>query len=99
MSPNFIRTCVAVLTTVLGLAMTVLGCTTDVAGNVTCSASWLTPQLMGYAVMALGAAHLLLKLLQGWAGLTSPTVPVVAAAEAKAGVVTQAQVDATGAKK
>lgn len=99
MSSNLIRTIIAVLTVGLGLAMQVFGCSTSDAGVTICTAAWMTPQLMAWLVMGIGAAHLLLKLLQGWAGLANQTVPVVPAAEAKVGVVTQAQVDSAGSAK
>ena len=100
MNANFLRTIMAVLTVIVGAVATIGGCTTDsVSSVVTCSASWLTPQLMGIFVMALGAAHVVLKLLNGWVGLVNKTVPVVQPSEAKPGVVTPAQVASSGQNK
>lgn len=99
MSSNLLRTIIAAVTLGLGVVMQLFGCSTSDVGITTCTAAWLTPQLMAWVIMGIGAAHLILKAMQGWVGLTAPTVPVVPAAAAGPGTVTATQVAAPAAKK
>lgn len=92
MNANFFRTIIAGLTAILGIAMTIFDCTTNSLGATTCAAGWLSPQLLGWVVMGIGFAHLVLKGLQGIVGMVNKTVPVVPAAESGPGTVTASQV-------
>ncbi len=58
---NAIRTVLAVLATVVSLAMAVGQCATDAAGATICKASWLSPQMSGYLVAGLTFAALIMK--------------------------------------
>lgn len=89
---------IAAIVAVVGAAMTnILGCVTDAAGITTCSASWLTPGMAGYAIIAFSGIQLIAKAirpggwLRGWFGATAVVVPPH---EATTGTVTPAQVAA-----
>lgn len=97
MNSNLIRTIAAVLTAVVGIAMSLGGCVTNSAGATICSASWLTPQLAGYLVAGLGIAHVVLKLVSGGMKAVVNDVAPIDPSGAK-GTVTQAQVN-SGSRK
>jgi hypothetical protein len=100
MNANFFRTLLTWGAIIVTMGSTILGCTTDaVTGNISCAASWLSPQLAGIAATVMLVINQLLKAFQGGtpgAGLVSPTV--VVSASGAAGTVTQTQVE-TGPKK
>lgn len=93
---NILGTIAAFVAIAATLMTDILGCTVDAAGVTTCAASWLTPQLAGYAVLVFSGIQLISKVirpggpLRGLFGSTAVVVPTKA--EATAGVVTAAQV-------
>jgi hypothetical protein len=100
MNANFLRTILTWGAIIVTMGSTILGCTTDaVTGNISCAASWLSPQLAGIAATAMLVINQILKAFQGGTvgtGLVSPTV--VVSSSGKAGTVTKTQV-AAGSNK
>lgn len=85
---NAIRTILAVMATIVSLAMALGQCVTDAAGATVCKASWLTPQMSGYLVAGLTFAALVLKAFRSGgalAGLFGETA--VVSNSGKAGTV------------
>jgi len=94
MTNNALRTILGILAAVAALMGTILGCSTDAAGTSTCTASWLSPQMAGYAIMLFSVVALLLKAARpgGWlAGLFGATAVVINTGGV--GTVTKAQVN------
>jgi hypothetical protein len=100
MNANLFRTLLTWGAIIVTFGSTVLGCTTDaVTGNISCAASWLSPQLAGIASMVLLVINQLLKAFQGGtvgSGLVAQTV--VVSPSGAPGTVTKTQV-AAGANK
>ena len=100
MNANLFRTLLTWGAIIVTFGSSVLGCTTDaVTGNISCAASWLSPQLAGIASMVMLVINQLLKAFQGGTvgtGLIAPTVVVSASGDP--GTVTATQV-ATGPRK
>lgn len=94
---------IAAFVAIVGTLMTdIAGCSVDAAGATTCTASWLTPKLAGYAILAFSGIQLLSKVIRPGGpirGLFGSTAVVVPSTEAKVGVVTPAQVAAPGGAK
>lgn len=99
---NILGTVAAVVAIAMSLMTDIAGCTVDTAGVTTCAASWLTPKMAAYAVMLFSGIQLLAKMTRPGGmlrGLFGATAVVVPKDEAKTGVVTEAQVAESGAKK
>lgn len=100
---NILGTIAAFVAIAATLMTDILGCTVDAAGVTTCSATWLSPQLAGYAVLLFSGIQLVSKVirpggpLRGLFGSTAIVVPTKA--EATVGVVTAAQVAEPGPAK
>ncbi len=105
LNSNFIRTALAVIIAALPVLVHFLGCTTNAAGVLDCSGSWIPAAYLPYVMSAMTILGLIIKASGGPAGATvgeklaAPAVPVVAPENAKTGVVTQAQVAAPGRDK
>lgn len=101
MNINFFQTILTVAIGVVAAIATFAGCTTDAAGVVDCSASWLPPVYSTILVMAAAALKVALKFFQGGlpgTALVAPMVPVVPANKSGPGTVTASQVN-SGDKK
>lgn len=89
---------IAAVVALLGAALTdIAGCAVDAAGVTTCTASWLTPKLAGWATIAMSGVLLVSKIIRPGGplrGLFGSTAVVVPPDEAKPGVVTPGQVAA-----
>lgn len=111
---NTLRTVGVIVTALIGLMAVVAGCTADDPSTIMveatkCTATWLTPEFMGIAVMVMSGLELIAKAIRpggmlgglfGQTAIVSSTgkigtaAMVVPANEAGAGVVTPAQVQA-----
>lgn len=99
---NLLGTIGALVAIAMSLATDILGCSTSAIGVTTCSASWLSPQLAGYAVLFFSGVALISKVIRPGGplrGLFGSTAVIVGKDEAKVGVVTAAQVAAPGSSK
>lgn len=100
---NILGTISAIVAIGMSLSTDILGCAVNAAGITTCNASWIPPQLAGYAVLLFSGLLLVSKVirpggpLRGLFGTTAIVVPTKA--EATVGVVTAAQVAEPGPSK
>ena len=93
---NAFRTILVLLTGLAALMGSVLGCSTDTAGVTVCTASYLSPQIAGYAILIFSGLGVVIKAARpgGWlAGLFGQTA--VVSPSGTVGTVTAKQV-ATG---
>lgn len=102
MNNNFFQTLITVALTISTIVTAILlnmGCTETAAG-LSCTGAnvptWISPYMM-MITSALGILKLVIAWFEG--KLVRPTAVVVPASEARAGVVTEAQVAAPGAAK
>lgn len=96
---NILGTIAAFVAIAVSALTDIAGCSVDAAGVTVCTASWLSPKLGAYAVMLFSGLLLVSKVLRPGGplrGLFGSTAVVVPPSEAKAGVVTPAQVAAPG---
>lgn len=99
---NILGTVAAFVAIAVSLMTDIAGCSVDALGVTTCKAAWLTPAMGAYAVMLFSGIQLISKMIRPGGplrGLFGTTAVMVPPDQAKAGVVTQAQIDAPGAKK
>lgn len=105
MNSNLIRTILAVIVAALPAIVHFLGCTTTGSGSLDCSGSWIPSDYLPWVQSGMTVLALVIKMFGGPTGATvgeklaAPAVPVVPPEKAKVGVVTDAQVQAPGAKK
>lgn len=99
---NILGTIAAFVAIAISLMTDIAGCSVDAAGVTTCTASWLTPAMGAYVVMAFSGVQLIAKIIRPGGplrGLFGSTAVVVPPDEAKVGVVTPNQVAAPGSSK
>lgn len=109
MNANFFRTILNWLTggSLIAIFTTFLGCKSDdpltaVIEPTVCTAPWMPVEWQAMAGFAFVVVGFLVKMMGSGSvaqNIAAPIVPVVPPAEAKVGVVTEAQVAAPGAKK
>ena len=99
MNANFIRTILNLLTggSLMWIFTSVLGCSGDTLATASCTAAIVPVQYKAIAGAIFVVVGFLLKMFGGSGAtvaqnLAAPVVPVVAPVDAKAGVVTAAQV-------